>query len=229
MEASVLAGGFGTRLAQVVKDVPKPMAPVAGKPFLQYVVDDLIDQGVDRIVFAVCYMKEVIIDFFHNSYRGAEVSYSIETEPLQTGGAIRQALELCMEKQVLVINGDTFFSVDLSAMRRAAMRSGKEITIAVKEMYDFSRYGKVSVNDDMEVTAFHEKQYCERGYINGGVYDINRTVLKTYPVKFSMEELCFPKLLQDRQIGAFISNGLFIDIGIPEDYARSQTLFGVKA
>ena len=178
MEAIVLAGGFGTRLAQVVKDVPKPMAPVAGKPFLQYVADDLINQGIDRIVFAVCYKKETIMDFFGDSYRDAAVLYSVETEPLLTGGAIRQSLELCREERVFVINGDTFFQVDLNAMRRTSRNTGKAVVIAVKEMRDFSRYGKVSVNDAMEVTAFHEKQYCAQGCINGGIYDIKRTALK---------------------------------------------------
>lgn len=228
MEAIVLAGGFGTRLAQVVKDVPKPMAPVAGKPFLQYVADDLIEQGVDRLIFAVCYKKEIIMDFFGAGYRGAEAVYSIESEPLLTGGAIRQALGMCREERAFVINGDTFFSVDLAAMRKTSQSTGKEIMIAVKEMHDFSRYGKVAVNDTMEVTAFHEKQFCERGYINGGIYDVKRTALNTYPQKFSLESECFPELLKDRQIGAFASDGLFIDIGIPEDYERAQTLFGEK-
>lgn len=226
MEAIVLAGGFGTRLAQVVKDVPKPMAPVAGKPFLQYVADDLIGQGVDRMVFAVCYKKECIMDFFGDSYRGAEVLYSVEEEPLLTGGAIKQALELCREKRVFVINGDTFFEIDLHAMRHFSEQVDKKITIAVKEMQDFSRYGRVAVNDVMEVTAFHEKQFCERGYINGGIYDVKRTTLEQYPIKFSMESECFPELLKTQELASFASGGLFIDIGIPEDFERAQILFG---
>ena len=228
MEAIILAGGFGTRLAQVVKDVPKPMAPVAGKPFLQYVADDLINQGVDQLVFAVCYKKECIMDYFGRKYRSTDVIYSVEAAPLLTGGAIRQALSLCRENRVFVVNGDTFFHVDLQALRRFSERSEKLITIAVREMWDFSRYGKVEVNENKEVTAFFEKQFCEHGYINGGIYDLQRISLNDCPLKFSMEDELFPSLLQSGQIGAFASDGLFIDIGIPEDYWRAQELFRGK-
>lgn len=228
MEAIILAGGFGTRLAQVVKEVPKPMAPVAGRPFLQYVADDLIGQGVDRMLFAVCYKRETIMDFFGGNYRGVDIAYSVEREPLLTGGAIRQAVKDCREERVFVINGDTFFAVDLKAMRHFSEKTGKKVTIAVKGMQDFSRYGKVEINDAMEVTAFHEKQFCKQGYINGGVYDIKRAALADYPAKFSMETECFPELLKTREIAAFASDGMFIDIGIPEDYERAQTLFEGK-
>ena len=174
MEAIILAGGFGTRLAQVVKDVPKPMAPVAGKPFLQYVMDDLVEQGVERIVLAVCYKKEAIMDFFGDSYSGAEILYSVEKEPLLTGGAIKHALGFCREERVFIINGDTFFQVDLRALRKDAENRGKCTAIAVKELRGFSRYGRVEVDSAMSVTAFHEKEPCEQGYINGGIYDLSK-------------------------------------------------------
>lgn len=225
MEAIILAGGFGTRLAKVVKDVPKPMAPVAGRPFLQFVIDDLIEQGVDRIILAVCYKKDVIIDFFGNYYRGAEILYSIETAPLLTGGAVRQALASCKEDRVFIINGDTFFSVDLNAMRCFSVKRDKNVVIAVKEMREFSRYGKVEINAQMEVVEFQEKQYCDLGFINGGIYDIKRTVFDEYPTKFSMEDVFFPNALKTHDILAFPSQGIFIDIGIPEDYQKAQTLF----
>lgn len=225
MEAIVLAGGFGTRLAQVVKNVPKPMAPVAGKPFLVYVVEDLIAQGVGRIVIAVCYKKECIMDFFGTQYKGAEILYSVEESPLLTGGAIKQALSLCREERVLIVNGDTYFSVDFAKMRAFAEGKNTSATIAVKEMRDFDRYGKVEVNECGIATAFHEKAPCERGWINGGIYDIKANCLQGYPVKFSLEQACFPKLLEAGEIAAFPSDGFFIDIGIPEDYERAQTLF----
>ncbi len=225
MEAVVLAGGFGTRLAQVVKDVPKPMAPVAGKPFLTYLVDDLISQGVSRIVMAVCYKKECLMDFFGSCYRGAEILYSVEETPLFTGGAIKQALSFCREKRVLIANGDTYFSVDLQKMRAFAAEKQTSAVIAVKEMVGFERYGKVEVSDKGLITAFHEKAPCERGWINGGIYDLKVDCLKDYPTKFSLEMECFPKLLGQREIAAFPSDGFFIDIGIPEDYDMAQTLF----
>lgn len=225
MEAIILAGGFGTRLAQVVKDMPKPMASVAGKPFLLYLVEDLISQGVERIVMAVCYKKECIMNFFGSCYKGAEILYSVEKAPLYTGGAIRQALEYCKESRVFVFNGDTFFSVDLRKMRAYAEAKRKAAVIAVKEMVDFDRYGKVEVSNTGLVSAFHEKAPCQMGWINGGIYDLMTDCLAGYPAVFSLEQECFPKLLQVGEIAAFPSQGFFIDIGIPEDYKRAQNLF----
>lgn len=228
MEAIILAGGFGTRLARVVKEIPKPMAPVAGKPFLVFLVENLISQGVDRIIMAVCYKKECIMDFFGSEYKGAEILYSVEEVPLFTGGAIKQALSHCREHRVFIVNGDTFFSVPLQKMRAFAEEKDISAVIAVKEMVEFDRYGKVEVSENGLVTAFHEKSRCERGWINGGIYDLKADCLKDYPTTFSMEQQCFPKLLQSGDIGAFPSVGFFIDIGIPEDYDRAQYLFEDK-
>ena len=225
MEAIVLAGGFGTRLAHVVSDVPKPMAPVAGKPFLEYIMNDLVDCGVDHIVIAVHHKKETIMDHFGASFRGVSVEYSIEDTPLKTGGAIKKALAQCREDRVLVINGDTFYKVPLKEMHSFAAEKNVPIVIAVKEMTDFSRYGKVDVDGNDLVTQFHEKEFCERGYINGGIYCVERTALDTYPETFSIEESCFPELLKRGHIAAFRSNSYFIDIGIPEDFERAQADF----
>lgn len=226
MEAIVLAGGFGTRLAQVVRDVPKPMAPVAGKPFLVYLVEGLISQGVDRIVMAVCYKKECIIDFFGSRYKGAEILYSVEDMPLFTGGAVKQALNFCKEKRVFVFNGDTYFPVDLCKMRNYAETQNKSAVIAVKEMFDFDRYGKVEVNDSGVITAFFEKAPCRHGWINGGIYDLRTDCLTDYPDAFGLEQECFSQLLRAGEIAAFPSKGFFIDIGVPEDYERAQVIFG---
>ena len=225
MEAIVLAGGFGTRLSHVVKDVPKPMAPVAGKPFLEYILADLVEQGVTRIVLAVHYKKECIMNYFGDRFHGAEILYSVEETPLFTGGAIKKALTLCEEERVLVINGDTFYKVPLKAMHDFSASAGKIITIAVKEMTNFSRYGKVDVDADGLITAFHEKQFCRSGKINGGIYDIERTALERYPECFSIEEFFFPEMLKIKEIAAFLSNSYFIDIGVPEDYAKAQKDF----
>lgn len=225
MEAIILAGGFGTRLAHIVSDVPKPMAPVAGKPFLEYVLNDVVENGTSHIVIAVHHMRECIINYFGDSFRGVPIDYSIEEQPLKTGGAIKKALTLCEEERVLVMNGDTFYKVPLKAMHDFSASSGKIITIAVKEMTDFSRYGKVDVDADGLITAFHEKQFCRRGKINGGIYDIERTALETYPECFSIEEFCFPEMLKIKEIAAFLSNSYFIDIGVPEDFAKAQEDF----
>ena len=225
MEAIVLAGGFGTRLAQVVKDVPKPMASVCGRPFLEYQMDWLTGQGVDRIVLAVGYKKECVMDHFGQEYKSAAIAYSVEDTPLYTGGAAKKALGLCREERVFIANGDSWFPVDLRQMRRDAEASGVPVTIAVKRMKDFSRYGDVAVDKEGFITAFQEKSYCEDGRINGGVYDVVRTVLDDYPEAFSIEKDCFPALVSKRKIRAFSDEASFIDIGIPEDYARVQKFF----
>lgn len=226
MEAIVLAGGFGTRLSSVVRDVPKPMAPVAGRPFLEYILDDLVRQGVDRAVLAVGYKKEAITEHFRDSYRDCEILYSEEETPLLTGGAIRQALTLCQEERTFVINGDTFFQVDLASLRAFSQKRQGQIILAVREMRDFSRYGAVEFNEDGLVTAMAEKAFRTFGYINGGIYDIPRWALEEYPERFSLENDCFPQLLTARRLSCFPSQGTFIDIGVPEDYQRAQDLFG---
>lgn len=226
MEAIVLAGGFGTRLAHVVSDVPKPMAPVAGKPFLEYILTDLVENGVSRIVLAVHHKKEIIMEHFGSDFCGVPVDYSVEEVPLKTGGAIKKALSLCKEERVLVINGDTFYQVPLNEMHTFAADRNVPVVIAVKEMTDFSRYGKVDVNENGLVTQFHEKEFCTRGYINGGIYDVARTALDAYPESFSIEEVCFPEMLKNDEIAAFPCDGYFIDIGIPEDYSKAQSDFG---
>lgn len=222
MEAIVLAGGFGTRLAHVVSDVPKPMALVAGKPFLEYILQDLVKNGVDHIIIAVHHKKDIIIKHFGTLFCGVPIDYSVEDIPLKTGGAIKKALSLCREDRVFIINGDTFYKVPLMEMQAFAGRFGGPVVIAVKEMTDFSRYGKVDVDKEGVVTCFHEKEFCAQGYINGGVYNVAKNALDTYPETFSIEETCFPKMLKDRDIAAFLCNGYFIDIGIPEDYEKAQ-------
>lgn len=225
MEAIVLAGGFGTRLSHVVKDVPKPMADVAGKPFLERILSELIKQGVNHIVLAVHYKKECIVDYFGSEFRGAKIDYSVEDEPLLTGGAIKQALKFCKDEYVYIINGDTYFEVPLSLMRERAEKESASVMIAVKEMHNFSRYGKVSVNNNHIITAFHEKAPCDRGFINGGIYYLKKSTLDDYNDKFSLETECFQKL---NNIHAFESKGYFIDIGIPEDYRAAQEYFSKK-
>lgn len=225
MEAIVLAGGMGTRLANVVKDVPKPMAPVNGRPFLEYLLDNLIQQGVTRVVLAVCHKKEAISRHFGTQYSGAEICYSEEDVPLLTGGAIRKALALCRETYIWVFNGDSYFQVPLTEMERFAKAQRCPVTIAVKSMDNFSRYGRVDVDTDGRITAFREKSFCEHGLINGGVYLLKTNSLDDYPPAFSIENDCFPKLLLEHEIAAYESDGPFIDIGVPDDYEAAQRFF----
>lgn len=223
MEAIVLAGGFGTRIQSVVADVPKPMAPVAGKPFLYYILHKIVKQRIKRIVLAVGYKRESIINHFGSNFESAEILYSVEDEPLGTGGAIRKALQSAEGDDVLIINGDTYFDVRLNELLSFHQQGSFDLTMSLKPMENFDRYGTVLV-DNKKVVGMVEKQPSDKGLINGGVYVIKRSLLNKYPVntKFSFETDFLEKEINNIEIGAFISEGYFIDIGIPEDYARAQ-------
>jgi len=226
MEAIILAGGFGTRLQKVVHDVPKPMAPVADRPFLTYLLDQLVRQGCTHVILAVGYKKEVIQNFFGANYKGIPLSYSIEEKPLLTGGALKKALDLATEDAVLVLNGDTFFGVDFSKMMDFHYRTHSDATLAVKELHDFSRYGTVHFDDDYRITRFVEKKACQEGFINGGVYVLNRTLFGDIPQdKFMMEKDFLEKYVESKVFSAFPCDGYFIDIGIPEDYEKANKEF----
>lgn len=223
MEAIILAGGFGTRLRHIVADVPKPMADVCGKPFLQYIIDDLIHKGIKRIIIAVGYKKEYIIDYFGDSYKNIEILYSSEDTPLFTGGAIKKALGLCTAENVLIVNGDTFFDVDIPIMLDEHKQNNNDITIAIKHMTSFDRYGSVEVKDD-KVIRFYDKQYKENGYINGGIYILKIDIFKNIDkIKFSFEEDILEKLIY--KTGVYKSDGYFIDIGIQQDYFKANREF----
>lgn len=226
MEAIILAGGFGTRLRHIVKDVPKPMAPICGKPFLWYVLNDLKDKGIDRFILAVGYKKECIKEFFGCSFCGIEILYSDENEPLYTGGAIKQALSLCQQTDIFIINGDTFFDVNLAEMYRAHQKNKATLTIATKCMKDFNRYGTVITDETKRIIGFTEKKDCAKGNINGGIYLLTHNALDNMLVsKFSFELDYMQKKVSASNFYAFPSKGYFIDIGIPEDYAKAQEDF----
>lgn len=226
MEVIILAGGLGTRLRSVVHEIPKCLAPIgpnpcAARPFLGYLLEWLVGQGVNHVVFSVGYLHEQVMAYVQSREWPFEYDFAVETEPLGTGGGIRLALAKCREDHVFVVNGDTFFPVDLSAIPFDA-----PITLALKPMKDFDRYGAVSVahTDALRVTAFHEKKPCKEGLINGGIYAIDRTRLNLsdLPQKFSFEKEVLEPGAAIGQIGGWISDAYFIDIGIPEDYQKAQ-------
>lgn len=230
-EAIVLAGGFGTRLAHVVPDVCKPMAPVAGRPFLRFIMDQLAAAGFDRAVVADGYRREQIEGFFGPAYRGMAIEYSPEDTPLFTGGAVKRALSRCDSDWVFVLNGDTWLDVDFAAMEAAACDAPEVVSsvIAVKRMHDFERYGTVDVDSDGTLTAFHEKRPCKEGLINAGVYLLRRDALNSMPEKFSLESDYFERVVGDGALHAAGCSGGFIDIGVPEDYELAQTMLAPLA
>lgn len=230
-EAIVLAGGFGTRLAHVVPDVCKPMAPVAGRPFLRFVMDQLAAAGVEHAVVADGYRREQVEGYFGGFYRGMDVVYSPEDEPLLTGGAVKQALTKCEGGWVFVMNGDTWLDVDFAAMEAVANDAPENVkaVIAVKRMRDFERYGTVDVKEDGMIAAFHEKKPCADGLINAGVYLIRRDALVNMPRKFSLESDWFERVVGAGELMVSECAGGFIDIGVPEDYELAQTMLAPLA
>ncbi len=225
-EAIILAGGFGTRLQTVVADVPKPMAPVNGKPFLQYILDYCIQQGINSVVLSTGYKHDVIFSFFGSQYQSLQIQYACENEPLGTGGAIQFALQKCTQEHVVVLNGDTFFNVDLHQLEQQHIKAQSEFSIAAKKMYNFNRYGIIQT-EGARITAFEEKKAVEEGIINAGVYIIQREkfLALQLPQKFSMEKDYMEKFFSSKPFYAFEFSGYFIDIGIPEDYAKVQIDF----
>lgn len=223
-EAIVLAGGFGTRLRPVVSDVPKPMALVAGRPFLRYVLDSLSENGFDHVVLAVSYMHQAIEDYFHEQYRNLSISYSIEECPLGTGGAISQALTLCENDWVFILNGDTYLEVDYSALERCINNSTS--CIVSSYMMDCAdRYGTLSVTACGTVDHFIEKGSVKKGLINGGAYLLKRDALIGFEGPFSFERDYLEPHVGDGILVACEAKGTFIDIGVPDDYERAQKIF----
>lgn len=225
-EAVVLAGGFGTRLAHAVPGVCKPMAPVAGEPFLRRVLDQLDAAGFARVVIADGYRREQIESYFMGTYRGLEVDYSPEDSPLLTGGAVRKALRTCTRPEVFVLNGDTWLDADFSAMESMLTAHPRaSCCIAAKRMEGFDRYGTLDVAPGGRISAFREKAPWDEGLINGGAYLIRRDVLEAEPDVFSLEGDWFARVVADGALVACETEGGFIDIGVPEDYARAQSIF----
>lgn len=226
-EAIILAGGFGTRLSHVVSDVPKPMAPVYGKPFLTYLIDRLIDAGIRRVILATGYKHECIESYFGTAYRGIEIVYSQETTPLFTGGAILQAAQKIQSEDFVVLNGDTLFDIDLQKLYDFHVQNHANLTIALRQVADTSRYGSVTCTND-NIVAFKEKaESIGAGDINGGIYAINREWLmnQNLPTKFSFEKELMQPLAGDPSFYGLRFNNYFIDIGVPEDYYRAQEEF----
>lgn len=214
MQAIILCGGLGTRLKSVIKYIPKPMAPINDKPFLEFIFEYLKKQSVKEIILAVSYKYEVIQEYFKDEFLGIKIKYSIEKEPLGTGGAIKEALKF-IKNESYVLNGDTFFDIDLGRLKL----DESKICFALKQMNDFDRYGTVNVNEQDFVISFEEKVFKKQGLINGGIYLLDKDIFKDFALqeKFSFEEF-LQENYEKLKARAEIFDDYFIDIGVPEDY-----------
>ncbi|EPW9115616.1 D-glycero-D-manno-heptose 1-phosphate guanosyltransferase [Campylobacter coli] len=221
MQAIVLAGGLGTRLKSVVQDIPKPMAPINGKPFLTFVLEYLKKQGITEVILSASYKYELIQEYFKDEFHGMKIRYNIEKELLGTGGAIKDALKF-IQNQAYVLNGDTIFDIDL---KKLVLNDGK-ICIALKQMQNFDRYGTVNVDKQGIVTSFEEKVFKKQGLINGGIYLLKKDVFDEFDLekKFSFEDFLQTKH-KILKIQTQNFDDYFIDIGIPEDYMRFNNDF----
>jgi D-glycero-alpha-D-manno-heptose 1-phosphate guanylyltransferase len=223
-EAIILAGGMGTRLKSVLPNLPKCMAPVNGIPFIDIQISYLKRLGVEHFIFSLGHLKEAIIPHIKNHHADIRVSFSEEDEPLGTGGAIFMALLKAEKKHVFILNGDTFFNVDLDLLEQFHLQRKAHCSLALKPMKDFNRYGTVELGQDDIILSFREKKPAASGIINGGVYLLNRHAFlkEHFPGKFSFEAQYLEAYLNKHLIVGQVQDAYFIDIGIPEDYDRAQ-------
>ncbi len=222
-EAIILAGGLGTRLQSVIGDLPKCLAPVAGRPFLSYLLDSSKKQGIRKFVFALGHKTDQIESFVKKSLPEGSYIISTEEEPLGTGGAIYKACGRAEGPNVIVLNADTYFGITYSNLAIIHELRKADCTLALKPMKAFDRYGAVEI-EKQTVTGFGEKKYHKEGLINGGVYalSVSSFLHKSFPGKFSFERDYLEKDYRSGKFLAMVSNAYFVDIGIPEDYQQAQ-------
>lgn len=220
----ILAGGLGTRLRSVVSEVPKALAPVAGRPFLAWLLDFLSINGFSRVILATGYKGEMILDAFGETYKGMSLIYSKEESPLGTGGALAKAIDFVQTEYVFVINGDTWITLDYRRFLQFVREEQKELAMALANVDDVARYGAVELGVDGNILGLLEKGASGSGKINGGVYLMRKSVLNFLPAKkqFSFEAEVLPQLVNKLSVKGYTETSDFIDIGVPSDYAKAQ-------
>lgn len=228
-EAIILAGGFGTRLREAVPNLPKPMAPINGRPFLEHQMDYWIAQGVSRFIISVGFRADQIISHFGDSYRNCEVVYADEKQPLGTGGGLLFAAQkLVGTGPFLAMNGDTFFEVDLQTLSDFHRQQGATVSVGLFEVLNNDRYMGVQLNTDGEIISFKSEIGASQ-LANGGIYLMNRDLFDGLPwqpgERFSLEDDLFGHCRHShKKLCGMVYKGKFIDIGLPGDYHRADTV-----
>jgi D-glycero-alpha-D-manno-heptose 1-phosphate guanylyltransferase len=228
MTAVILAGGLGTRLRSVVSDRPKVLAQIGNRPFLTFLLDQLVAAKIKQVVLCTGYMADQIQEKLGNTYKSLEIIYSPEPEPLGTGGALRRALPHLSSGPVLIMNGDSFVDADLTPYIKWFFKQNRQVSLLLVKVSNTSRYGKVIVAKDGRLSAFEEKgSNTGPGWINAGIYIMKKSLVASMPAgsAFSLEREFFPRLL-NKSLYGFYSNGRFIDIGTPQSLCRAQEFFG---
>lgn len=228
MEAIILCGGMGTRLSSVVNDVPKPMAPIHGQPFLSLLLHRLaLNRSlIDEVILATGYMHNVIKNYYGNSFEGLPIRYSVEDKPLGTGGALYKSLSSIQNQFAIVQNADTFINFDLERLIKKEWNPNLNLLLGTKIFNNF-RFGALKLKDNL-VIGFEEKAikdgFC---YINAGTYLMRKNIMNIIPFKqeqnFSLEKDVLPRLAKNKILQVYLETSNFIDIGLPEDYKRAQT------
>ncbi len=226
-EVIILAGGLGTRLRTTIGEIPKCLAIVAEKPFLYYQIEYLLSQGISSFIFSLGFKSEMVIKYIQSEYPELNSQFSIESEPLGTGGAIKKAIGLTKKDQVLVVNGDTYFEIDLNQLFQKAIGNNYPFTIALFRVSKNTRYGFVTITKDNQITHFNEKEEAVDVLVNSGFYliDKNQISFLDFQDKFSLEKSFFEHAIKKQLIYSIEYDAKFIDIGIPQDYEVAQTFF----
>lgn len=230
-EAVILAGGLGTRLQSTVPGLPKCMAPVAGRPFLEFVMEYLFRQGIKKCIFSLGYRSDAVVSYLQDNLAPSSYALCTEDEPLGTGGAARNASGLVTGDNFLLVNGDTLFEIHLESMNRQHAETNAVLTMGLKNMDQADRYGTVSIEEEShKILKFIEKTPHSSGLINGGVYLIQKNWLSSLdlPQKCSFEKDVLEKEVKNGMIFGYVSDQYFIDIGIPEDFLKAQEDFSNK-
>jgi D-glycero-alpha-D-manno-heptose 1-phosphate guanylyltransferase len=223
VKAVVLCGGLGTRLGELTKDMPKPLLDVAGRPFMHHVLGKLKAAGVTDVTLATSYHWDKIAAVYGTRWQGLAVRYSVEEEPLGTGGAIKQAMQVAQAHEALVLNGDTLFDMDFNALIALHAQRRAQVSVAVRRVPDVSRYGAVDMDSEGRIVQFGEKLRQGEGLINAGVYVVKSEVFDGIEAaRFSFESEVLAAGIARLRLYAMEAAGYFIDIGIPEDLARAN-------
>ncbi|HTU20955.1 MAG TPA: nucleotidyltransferase family protein [Gemmataceae bacterium] len=226
--AAILVGGLGTRLRSRLADRPKVLAPIHGRPYLAYLLEQLARAGIRHCVLLTGYLADQISSAFGDSYAGLRLTYSHEPSPLGTAGALRRGLPHLSSSTILLLNGDSYCGVSLPELWEIHHHRSADLSLVLTPVEDCSRYGRVCVGSDGRVLRFEEKsQAAGEGWVNAGIYLFNRALIDEVPPgrAASLERDLCPVWAASKRCFGFLCQGSFLDIGTPESYAQAEAFF----
>ena len=225
----ILCGGQGTRLREVLPNLPKTLAMVDSAPLINHILDQICYTPITEVILCTGHLADQIIENIGFSYKQVKLVYSHETKPLGTGGALQNCLPYVSNEMTLVMNGDSFIDASLSDFIQFHNDAGAEVSMITKELDNPGRFGRVALDRNDCVIEFSEKKPTKRegkSQINTGVYMMKKNIIEEFRGrdKYSLEKDVFPRLIE-RGIQAYVTNGSFIDIGTPESYYVADKFF----